>query len=109
MGELMATTKLKALKKVKKNLILGYCPDCDCMIAMNDRETLTIMVCARCGYRGPISSLKETLEEEDEDLELELESESEVLTESSDDRKGPSIIVDSNDYESVQDSINRVS
>jgi DNA-directed RNA polymerase subunit M/transcription elongation factor TFIIS len=110
MGESMATTKLKApkkLNKVKKNLILGYCPKCDCMIAMNDRETLTIIVCVRCKYRGRISSLKDNLLEEDNDLEDDdfEEEESEVLTESKVPDKGSVSLdeLDQNDYENIMD------
>ena len=45
------------LRKVTKNRFLGYCPSCDCMLAMNDRESIQIVICQRCGYRGRIGTL----------------------------------------------------
>lgn len=47
------------IRKARKNLFLGYCPDCGFMIATNDRESEQIFVCIRCGCRGRLNLLKQ--------------------------------------------------
>ena len=73
--------KVKGFKKVRKNLFLGYCPECFCMVAMNDRESIQIFVCGRCKHRGRVTTLLDSMTDETDKTDETDETDKEVYTE----------------------------
>ena len=47
------------MTNVKESKFLGYCPKCTGIVGKNDKESKSIYICACCGHRARISTLKD--------------------------------------------------